>query len=89
MINRQIFDDIAAQISRKLPQLNAMGQEATETVKTLLQQNLGKLDLVTREEFDAQQRALQRAEDKIADLERQLSELESTLRPSEDAPPTA
>lgn len=80
MINRQIFDDIAEQISRKLPQLNALGQDVADNVKTLVQQNLGKLDLVTREEFDTQQRALQRAEDKIAELELQVSELEARLK---------
>ena len=81
MINKQILDDIAEQISRKLPQLNALGQDVSNNVKALVQQNLSKLDLVTREEFDAQQRALQRAEEKIAELETLLTELESQLKP--------
>ncbi|MDO8908669.1 MAG: accessory factor UbiK family protein [Pseudohongiella sp.] len=81
MINKQILDDIAEQIGRKLPQLNALGQDVSNNVKALVQQNLSKLDLVTREEFDAQQRALQRAEEKIAELEALLGELESQLKP--------
>lgn len=81
MINRQILDDIAEQISRKLPQLNALGQDVSDNIKSLVQQNLSKLDLVTREEFDAQQRALQRAEDKITELESLLAELEARLKP--------
>lgn len=80
MINKQIFDDIAEQISRKLPQLNALGQDVSDNIKALVQQNLSKLDLVTREEFDAQQRALQRAEEKIAELESLLNELETRLK---------
>jgi ubiquinone biosynthesis accessory factor UbiK len=80
MINKQILDDIAEQISRKLPQLNALGQDVSNNVKALVQQNLSKLDLVTREEFDAQQRALQRAEEKITELEALLTELESQLK---------
>jgi ubiquinone biosynthesis accessory factor UbiK len=80
MINKQILDDIAEQISRKLPQLNALGQDMSNNVKALVQQNLSKLDLVTREEFDAQQRALQRAEEKITELEALLTELESQLK---------
>ncbi|MDO9519171.1 MAG: accessory factor UbiK family protein [Pseudohongiella sp.] len=81
MINKQILDDIAEQIGRKLPQLNALGQDVSNNVKALVQQNLSKLDLVTREEFYAQQRALQRAEEKIAELEALLGELESQLKP--------
>jgi ubiquinone biosynthesis accessory factor UbiK len=81
MLNKQILDDIAAQISQQLPQLNALGQEVSGNVKSLVQQSLSRLDLVTREEFDAQQRALQRAEAKIAELESLLAELESRVTP--------
>ncbi|TFH75444.1 accessory factor UbiK family protein [Gammaproteobacteria bacterium LSUCC0112] len=81
MINKQILDDIADQISRRLPQLNALGQDVSDSVKGLVQQSLGKLDLVTREEFDAQIRALQRAEAKIAELEAAVNALESRLKP--------
>lgn len=81
MLNKQILDDIAAQISQQLPQLNALGQEVTGNVKSLVQQSLSRLDLVTREEFDAQQRALERAEAKIAELEAMLATLESRINP--------
>lgn len=81
MINKQILDDIAEQIGRKLPQLNALGQDVSDNIKALVQQNLSRLDLVTREEFDAQQRALARAEEKIAELESLLAQLESQIKP--------
>lgn len=81
MLSKQILDDIAAQISQQLPQLNALGQEVTGNVKSLVQQSLSRLDLVTREEFDAQQRALERAEAKIAELEAMLATLESRINP--------
>jgi BMFP domain-containing protein YqiC len=38
-----------------------------------------KLDLVTREEFDAQRAVLLRSREKIDALERQLAELEASL----------
>lgn len=85
MLNKQILDDIAEQISRRLPQLNALGQDVSDNVKGLVQQSLGRLDLVTREEFDVHVRALQRAEDRITELEASISELESRLSPSESA----
>lgn len=81
MINRQVLDDIAEQISQRLPQLSALGQDVSENVRMLVQQSLAKLDLVTREEFDAQQRALQRAEEKTAELEALLRELEARIKP--------
>ena len=89
MLNKQILDDIAEQIGRRLPQLNAMGQDVAENVKGLVQQSLGKLDLVTREEFDIHLRALQRAEDRIAELEATVSELESRLSPAATATQSA
>jgi BMFP domain-containing protein YqiC len=81
MLNKQILDDIAEQISRRLPQLNALGQDVSDNVKGMVQQSLGRLDLVTREEFDVHVRALQRAEDRITELEASISELESRLTP--------
>jgi len=85
MLNKQILDDIAEQIGRRLPQLNAVGQDVSDNVKGLVQQSLAKLDLVTREEFDVHLRALQRAEDRIAELEATVNELESRLSPAVSA----
>jgi BMFP domain-containing protein YqiC len=81
MLNKQILDDIAEQIGRRLPQLNALGQDVSDNVKGLVQQSLGKLDLVTREEFDVHVRALQ--------LEAIVNELESRLTPSANATQSA
>lgn len=89
MLNKQILDDIAEQIGRRLPQLNALGQDVSDNVKSLVQQSLGKLDLVTRDEFDVHLRALQRAEDRIAELEATVSELEARLSPAENATQSA
>lgn len=89
MLNKQILDDIAEQIGRRLPQLNALGQDVSDNVKSLVQQSLGKLDLVTRDEFDVHLRALQRAEERIAELEATVSELEARLSPAENATQSA
>jgi len=45
-------------------------------LKALLAQQFAELDLVTREEFDAQSRVLARSRDKLQELERRLAELE-------------
>jgi hypothetical protein len=47
-------------------------------LKALLTQQFAQLDLVTREEFDAQLRVLARTREKLLDLERRLAELEQS-----------
>jgi hypothetical protein len=47
-------------------------------LKALLRQQFAQLDLVTREEFDAQLRVLARTREKLVDLERRLAELEQS-----------
>jgi len=46
-------------------------------LKALIEAQLRKLHLVTREEFDAQTAVLKRTREKLDDLERKLSELEA------------
>jgi len=46
-------------------------------LKALLSQQFAQLELVTREEFDAQVRVLARSREKLQELERRLAELES------------
>lgn len=76
-MNRNLLDELSEQLSRLLPQAQAMSEEAREAARAALRQSLSKMDLVTREEFAAQQRALQRAEQKIAELEAMITALEN------------
>jgi hypothetical protein len=46
-------------------------------LKALLSQQFAQLELVTREEFDAQVRVLARTREKLQEIERRLAELES------------
>jgi hypothetical protein len=46
-------------------------------LKALLSQQFAQLELVTREEFDAQVRVLARTREKLQDLEHRLAEVES------------
>ncbi len=46
-------------------------------LKALLSQQFAQLDLVTREEFDAQARVLARTREKLESLERRLAELQA------------
>jgi len=51
-------------------------QDLDKNSKALMQTLLAKLDVVTREEFDAQRALLNRAQDRIAALEQELEVLE-------------
>lgn len=76
-LNRNLLDELSEQFSRLLPQAQAMSEDAREAARHALRQTLSKMDLVTRDEFDAQQRALQRAEQRIDELEAMITALES------------
>lgn len=70
----RLFDEL----NRHLPEgaLNVPKQE----LHSLLQAALGKLDLVTREEFDVQTAVLARTRQKLDEMEAKLDEL---LNPEE------
>lgn len=77
MINPKLLDEIAA----KLSELMAAGpaKDLEKNARALLAGVFSRLDLVTREEFDVQQEVLARSREKLAALERRVSELEGRL----------
>ena len=52
--------------------------------KSLLQSALTRLDVVSREEFDAQTAVLQRTRERLETLERQIATLSQSLEPPTD-----
>jgi BMFP domain-containing protein YqiC len=52
-----------------------------------LQSTLGKLDLITRDEFDVQSRVLERTRERVVQLEQRLTELEQRLAERQQAIP--
>ncbi len=76
MIDLAQLDDLARRLSNLVPPgLREGREELQQNFKSVLQAGLGKLDLVTREEFDVQRSELARTRDKLEALERQLTEL--------------
>jgi BMFP domain-containing protein YqiC len=53
--------------------------EVDKSVRSLVQSALSRLDVVSREEFDAQTETLQRTRDKVVTLEAELEELTREL----------
>ncbi len=68
------LNDLSKKLSDALPQsLQLLKKDIQKNFHAVLQNAFGKLDLVTREEFDAQCRVLLRKREKLEALERRLS----------------
>ena len=77
MFDTKFIDDLARQISDAIPAgVKGMQADVQKNIHTLLQGTLSRLDLVTREEFDAQSQVLARTREKLEKLEKLVSELE-------------
>ncbi len=79
MIDLAQLDELARRLSNLVPPgLRDGREELQQNFKSVLQAGLGKLDLVTREEFDVQRAVLARTREKLEAIERQLAELSAT-----------
>lgn len=73
------LDNIANKFFEKLPDELKQGKAGIESnLRQSLAKIIAKLDLVSREEFDAQNKVLSRAEAHIEQLEARLAALEKT-----------
>ena len=78
MIDLKNLDDLARKLSDLVPPgLKDARADLEQNFKSTLQAGLGKLDLVTREEFEVQRAVLLRTREKLEALERQLAELDA------------
>jgi BMFP domain-containing protein YqiC len=77
MVNRDSLNDLASKITSLLPENAQQMQEDLESnIRSLLQNALSKMNLVTREEFDVQTALLERTRLKLERLEKLLQALE-------------
>ena len=79
-------DDFYQQLKNQLNQVMAGSEDLNAEAMTYLQaatnQLFNKLDIVSREEFEAQKSVLLRSRDKITQLEAQLDQMEKALKDS-------
>ena len=72
------IDDIARRLMEKLPPaLRATQRDLESNFRAVLRASLGKLDLVTRDEFDVQSRVLERTRARLEALEARVKAMES------------
>jgi BMFP domain-containing protein YqiC len=80
MFDTKTIDDIANRLSSAIPpSLNNLKDDLEKTFQAILQGALGKLDLVTREEFEVQKMVLAKTRSKLEDLENRVSEMEANI----------
>ena len=80
MFNPKKLEEIAKQVSDVLPVgVKSFGEDVDRKIKQVLQSQLGKLDMVSREEFDVQTHVLLRTREKLAEMEVKFAELEKRL----------
>jgi len=75
MFNNKFVEDLSARLSAILPLAGEVREELRTKIEQLLKSSFAGLDLLSREEFDSQRTALERAEKRIRELEESLSEL--------------
>lgn len=77
------IDELARRLFESLPaSLRTVQQDLETNFRAVLRANLGRLDLVARDEFDAQAKVLERTRARLEELERRFAELESKLPPA-------
>jgi BMFP domain-containing protein YqiC len=72
-----VFNDLQSRVSELLK--NSPARDVERNVRAMLSQGFSKLELVTREEFDAQTQVLVRTRTRLEELERRVAELEQKL----------
>jgi BMFP domain-containing protein YqiC len=72
------IDEIAKRLLESVPPaFRSMQQDLETNFRSVLRSSLGKLDLVTREEFDTQLKVLERTRSKLEALEQKVQALEA------------
>jgi BMFP domain-containing protein YqiC len=83
----RLIDDLARRLAGAVPEnLVALRRDLEQNFKGVLQSQLARLDLVTREEFDVQAAVLRRTREKLGTLERRLAQLEGGDPAADTAP---
>ena len=72
------IDKLASMLAEVVPQgLKSVRDDLEQNFQSILRTGLGKLDLVSREEFEVQQAVLSRTREKLEALEGRLASIES------------
>jgi BMFP domain-containing protein YqiC len=77
-LNSSGLDELARRLADSVPEsLRAIGKDLESNFKAVLQAQLSRLDLVTRQEFDVQAAILERTRSKLGEMEARLKDVEA------------
>ncbi|GLT18952.1 hypothetical protein GCM10007938_27340 [Vibrio zhanjiangensis] len=80
MFDPKKLEQIAKQIHDSMPTpVKELGADVEQKVRQVIQGQLNKLDVVSREEFDVQTQVLMRTREKLTAMEQKLADLEQKL----------
>ncbi len=81
----QLAQQLFRELSSKLSATEDKGSLSASTLKAIIEAKLRTLNLVTREEFDAQQAVLARTREKLESLEKEMALLTARLNREQTA----
>ena len=78
-MNTPKIDEIVRRLVESVPPgIRAVQQDLESNFRAVLRSSLTKLDLVSRDEFDAQMRVLERTRARLEELERKVAAMEGS-----------
>jgi BMFP domain-containing protein YqiC len=82
-MNSTGLDELARRLAESVPpSVRAFAKDLESNFKAVLQAQLAKLDLLSRNEFDVQAALLARTQAALTSLEQRLKDIEARLPPS-------
>jgi BMFP domain-containing protein YqiC len=79
MADKTLFDDLSERINEALR--NSPAQDIEKNLRALLASWFDRMDLVLRDDFDAQKKLLEQAQARLAALEARVNALERRAKP--------
>ena len=79
MITQTSFETLITELCKLFPN-QTVEEQCRAQIRTVLTTGLNKLDLVTREEFDAQVKVLHRTREKLESLKTELTALQNNKK---------
>ncbi len=81
MVSPKSLDELTRKLMDSLPEgLGQIQSDVKKNLRAALEAALGRMDLVTREEFDVQTAVLARSREQLTALEEKLGQLENELQ---------
>ena len=79
MLDNSFLKDLSDRLVTLLPAAENLRDDVRNKIEQTLKKAFASLDLLTREEFDAQVQSLERSKQRIEELENLVTELEKQL----------